>query len=221
MSKEYYYTEKSQIGNLSEIYLDYFGYKTNGYFVEVGGYDGTQYSNTYGLAKVWWHGLIFEPQPYIFDTCVKNYKNYPNIKIEKCCIGSYDGNIDLYIGGPLTTTSKEMVEVYKTLDFSKGLFIGDIYPVKSTIYKLDNMLEKYNWPISFDVLVIDTEGTELEVLTGFSIDKWLPRLVIIEMDIKNKNEFIRIKSEKINEIMKENKYKKIHEDSINSIFVLN
>ncbi len=210
-----YNTKESQIGNLSQIYIDNIGYKTNGYYVEIGGYDGINFSNTYGLAKIGWLGLIFEPQPYIFETCVENYKEYPNVKMEKCCIGSYNGDIDLYVGGPLTTTSKEMVDKYKSLEWSKGLFMGDVYPIKSPIYTLDNILNKYNWPIEFDVLVIDTEGTELEVLKGFSIDKWKPKMMIIEV-----NETHQEKIE-INELLEKHNYKKIHEDSINSVYVLN
>lgn len=210
----FYNLKESQIGNLSEIYLNHFEYKTDGYFVEVGGYDGIQFSNTYGLAKIGWGGIIFEPQNYIFEKCVKNYKNYPNVKIEKCCIGNYNGNIDLYIAGPLTTNSKEMVEYYKIQDFSKGLFMGDIYPVSSKIYKLDDMLEKYLCPIRFDILVIDVEGTELEVLKGFTIDKWKPKMMIIEV---NENHLYK---NEINEFIGKYNYKKIQEDSINSIFVL-
>ena len=203
----------SQIGNLSQIYLDHIGFKTNGYFIEVGGYDGIQWSNTYSLAKIGWNGLIFEPQSYIFEKCVENYKDYPNIKMEKCCIGSYNGDTDLYVAGPLTTTSKKMVDEYKTLDWAKGLFMGDVYPIKSPIYTLDNMLEKYNCPFNFDVLVIDTEGTELDVLKGFSIDKWKPKMMIIELHEINVIE--------VSKLMERHDYKKIHEDKINTVFVLN
>ena len=208
-----YNIKESQIGNLSQIYLDHIGYKTNGYFIECGGYDGIQWSNTYGLAKIGWNGLIFEPQSYIFEKCVENYKDYPNIKMEKCCIGSYNGDTDLYVAGPLTTTSKKMVDEYKTLDWAKGLFIGDVYPIKSPIYKLGTMLEKYNCPFNFDVLVIDTEGTELDILKGFSIDKWKPKMMIIELH--------EIDVIEVNKLMEKHNYKKIHEDSINTIFVLN
>ena len=106
-----------------------------------------------------------------------------------------------------------MVDEYKTLDWAKGLFMGDVYPIKSPIYTLDNMLEKYNCPFNFDVLVIDTEGTELDVLKGFSIDKWKPKMMIIELH--------EIDVIEVNKLMEKHNYKKIHEDSINTIFVLN
>ena len=113
-----------------------------------------------------------------------------------------------------------MVDVYKTLDFSKGLFQGDLYPINSKIYKLDDMLEKYNYPVNFDILVIDVEGGEYEVLKGFSINEWKPKMMIIELHEQYQNENIKINDKNINELMEKHNYKKIHSDSINSIFVL-
>ena len=49
-------SNKCQIPNLADIYLENFGYKRDGYFVEVGAYDGVSWSNTFGLAAIGWGG---------------------------------------------------------------------------------------------------------------------------------------------------------------------
>lgn len=45
---------------------------------------------------------------------------------------------------------------------------------------LDSILEEYKAPRRFDLLSIDVENSEDHVLKGFSLDHWLPRVVIIE-----------------------------------------
>jgi hypothetical protein len=45
---------------------------------------------------------------------------------------------------------------------------------------LDTILKSYPALDKIDYISIDTEGTELEVLKGFDIAKWMPKLMVIE-----------------------------------------
>lgn len=45
---------------------------------------------------------------------------------------------------------------------------------------LDHVLKEHKVPPRFDLLSIDVEGSEWHVLNGFSIERYLPRVVIIE-----------------------------------------
>ncbi len=45
---------------------------------------------------------------------------------------------------------------------------------------LDSILDEAGTPQAFDFLSIDVEGHEIEVLRGFAIDRWRPRLIMIE-----------------------------------------
>ncbi len=49
-------------------------------------------------------------------------------------------------------------------------------PVKT----LDSVLEEAGAPTHFDFLSIDVEGHEIEVLRGFTIARWRPRLILLE-----------------------------------------
>jgi hypothetical protein len=46
-----------QIENLPNIYKEYFGEEYIGFFIELGAYDGYNYSNTCGLADLGWQGI--------------------------------------------------------------------------------------------------------------------------------------------------------------------
>jgi hypothetical protein len=63
------------------------------------------------------------------------------------------------------------------------------------------------------------EGSELDVLQGFTINEWGPRLVIIEAHEKFWNEMVSAKAHAINEYMDGAGYKKIYSDHINNIYV--
>lgn len=45
---------------------------------------------------------------------------------------------------------------------------------------LDYCIENHYNHHKIDFVSIDTEGTELDVIKGFSLDKWKPKLLIIE-----------------------------------------
>jgi hypothetical protein len=48
------------------------------------------------------------------------------------------------------------------------------------VFKLDTLLQLAGFPNEIDFISIDTEGTELEVLKGLSLDKWKIRLLVVE-----------------------------------------
>ena len=58
---------------------------------------------------------------------------------------------------------------------------------------LDDILIEARAPVGFDFLSIDVEGHELEVLSGFDLARWRPRLVLLEDFVGNlsKHRFLR------------------------------
>jgi hypothetical protein len=45
---------------------------------------------------------------------------------------------------------------------------------------LDSILEENNIEVNFDLLSIDVEGHEIELFKGFDIQRWKPKLVLLE-----------------------------------------
>ena len=52
--------------------------------------------------------------------------------------------------------------------------------IRVPVRTLDSILEEAGSPAGFDFLSIDVEGHEIDVLRGFDIARWRPRLIMIE-----------------------------------------
>jgi FkbM family methyltransferase len=179
---------------LGELFLSIFGDKTDGSFVEVGAYDGLSFSNTSCLAEIGWRGLLFEPLPWAYQECVSRYEDNDHVGVINCCIGHRDGKAKLYKGDFLSTTKEEAIEHNNPIvKMSKENF------VMSDMYKLDSMLDACGWETEFDLLVVDTKGTEMQVLRGFDIERWSPRMVIVDItdDEKQVAQYFKQKYKKI------------------------
>jgi FkbM family methyltransferase len=210
---DYELPEGCQVEGLNEMYMKYFGHKTDGTFVEVGAYDGRFWGNTWGLAKAGWHGVYIEPIPEFVAMCRETHKNH-NVEIIQTAIGSFTGKVTMHMAGPLSTFSEYF---YKSKAF--GSFYDPRQSVEVPIDTLDNVLEKTKIQPSFDVLVIDTEGTELDVLSGFNVAWWRPKMIIVEECEQNENKAeLAIHVPAIERVL--SSYKKIYSGWVNSVYVL-
>lgn len=65
--------------------------------------------------------------------------------------------------------------------------------IEVPVRALDDILAEVDAPKGFDFLSIDVEGHELEVLSGFDLARWRPRLILLEDHVANlnKHRFLR------------------------------
>lgn len=208
-----------QIPGLSNLLMEKFGYITDGAFVEVGAFDGYNWSNTWGLARAGWRGLLVEPNPEFHEQCVKRHADNPQIVVERCCIGREKADeVKLFLGGSISTTVPERVGLYSELDsFSfVGMALDDyiLCPMKT----LDTLLEEHEWPEGFEVLVVDVEGAEPDVFAGFNLGRWMPRMAIVELHEMFPDERLCANAEGVGNLFAENGYEKVYADHINTIF---
>jgi FkbM family methyltransferase len=70
------------------------------------------------------------------------------------------------------TVDQRLVESHKEM-------INGVEEIKVEAKKLDTILSRINIE-KIDFVSIDTEGTELDVLMGFDINRWSPKLFVIE-----------------------------------------
>lgn len=209
-------TYKCQIKDLHNIYQSYFG-DIQGRFVEVGAFDCYHWSNTYGLAQAGWHGLAIEPNPEFFDGCKKLYANNHNIILEQCCIGRHNGTIKLYLGGSLSTIKRGIIATYNSIPGMDFTGLKDDNFIECPVYTLDTILRKYDYRPNFEVLSIDVEGAELDVLSGFSLEYYQPKMIIIEVHEHHQDKRLSGKARKVDKILR--RYEKIYSDHINNIYV--
>jgi len=138
---------------------DFFKYKKNGFFLDVGAYDGIQTSNTYALEKYLdWSGICIEAEPGAFSKLANNRKS----KNYNIAVTSYKG--------------------YCSFTGDKIAY-GDTpgYAIKCDT--LDAVLEEAGSSREIDYLSIDIEGAEYSTLQCFDFSKWEIKLMTVEHNL--------------------------------------
>ncbi len=203
-----------QVHRLNEIYLKYFAYKTDGFFVDVGAYDGIMHSNTWALADAGWAGLCYEPVTEYYQKCVDNHKHHPEVKIIQSCIGNKVGFVPLYISDVYSTYH----ELQPNSNSRKYLYANSEI-INSPITTLDISLIENMVKPEFDVLSLDVEGAEADVLSMFSLDIWKPKMCIVEAHELHVDQEIKVHAPFINNYFASKNYEKIYCDDINNIYI--
>jgi FkbM family methyltransferase len=163
----------------------FFEFKRSGYFVDVGAFDGLYLSNTYFFEQIGWSGLCVEADPRYFDLCARNR---PRSKcINAACLERDQGSVSFRVeeGGLFSgvgTDEDFAASIYRncTIPFEGFRTIS----VPST--SLNTLLDAHAGAIDF--ASIDVEGAELQVLRGFDLERFAPRVLVLEA---NKPEELR------------------------------
>ena len=152
----------------------HFGAKRDGFFVEVGAYDGVNLSNTYHFEQSGWTGLLVEPDPEMAERC---RRERPRSLTFPCAAGDSAGEISFYkvTGGEAYSTTSLSAAHRDRLE-RMGLTWRE---VRVAVRTLDSILEEAR-ASRVDFVSIDVEGGELAVLRGFDIRRWKPGVVIVE-----------------------------------------
>jgi FkbM family methyltransferase len=154
---------RSQI--MQDLWVGYeLGEKRNGYFVEFGATNGLKNSNTWYLEKeMGWSGILAEPNPFWHRDLAASR----NAHIEHKCVSSESGKMVSFI-----TTNDVDPELSGIADFADGDHWAETRDrgtrIQVETISLDDLLDKYDAPASIDYMSIDTEGSELDILSSYS-----------------------------------------------------
>lgn len=148
------------------------GYK-NGYFVDVGAYNGISINNTLYFEKNNdWKGINIEPIKSVYDLLVQNRPNSININ---CAIDNKDGEADFVCNKGYTEMISGLKNHYDQRHFNRlndeNSYHGsttDIVTVKTR--KLSSIFEKLNIK-HVNYLSIDVEGAEFSVIKSIDFEK--------------------------------------------------
>jgi FkbM family methyltransferase len=197
-----------QVKDLVSIYEKYFS--KPGILVDVGAYNGYDFSNTWGLVEAGWTGVLIDPIQENIESCQRVHRDN---KVSTLCvaIGDKNGTAPVFLGGSVTTLS----DAQRNNLYWKNEYTGESRKVP--VYTLNHTLEHLKFPIGFELLSIDVEGFEKEVLKGFDLNHWKPGMVIIEAQELHPEPSLRINAKFINDYF--SFYKKIYCDEINNIYV--
>lgn len=203
---------------LSEIYPRYFPIDAGRRFVEVGAFDGYQWSNTWPLVQQGWAGLLFEPFREYYEMCIERYRDNPLIEVEQCALAEACGSVKLFPAGSMTTIAENMIDIWNRIDWVGALGLSHNNFTMCEAHTLNCQLAQHNMPIDFDLLVIDAEGADDRVLMGLDLNHWHPSMIIIELDVNSQEPVITAKVEWIKLHLQFSGYQMIHSDAINTIY---
>lgn len=170
---------RSQYGEDLAIH-DMLGEKDRGFYIEVGAFDGRSISVTWFLDALGWDGLLVEALPDRAEAC---RRNRPNARVVHAALGRR---------GSSGTTSFSAVEggdgpmhSYLSTTFEHQRSVAQsgaaVRLINVPLTTMDALLESHPTPVEqVDVAVIDVEGGELDLLDGFDLERWKPRIMIIE-----------------------------------------
>lgn len=134
-----------------------------GYACDVGANDGIFFSNTLHYENRGWLVLCVEPNPLLEQEGRLARKLWRQV-----AAGSDNTEMQFTACGGPPYASESGMRI--------GLG-GQQFMVK--VRKLDDLLEEAGFP-RLDFLTIDCEGWEDEVMKGFTIERWKPKIIVRE-----------------------------------------
>jgi FkbM family methyltransferase len=180
--------------------LSQLNFTTNGFFVEFGATNGVNLSNTYLLEKEFgWTGILAEPA----KCWHKDLKNNRSSSIDTNCVWK-DSNSTV-IFNEVDDAELSTINAYSnTADSHKvARQQGRTYDVKTI--SLNELLVKHNAPKEIDYLSVDTEGSELEILSNCDFAKHSFRVITCEHNY-------RPMRDKIFNLLSKNGYTRVYSD---------
>lgn len=139
-----------------------------GYFVEVGANQPERSSQTFTFEQRGWTGILIEPQPDLADQ-LRRRRSAKVFGVACTCRRNAGTPMTLYLAGG-----------HSSLD--RNLNLAEIKPhaaIEVQTRTLDQVLIEAGVQ-NIDFISIDVEGHELDVLDGFDLERWRPRLILIE-----------------------------------------
>jgi len=199
--KNYFYS----FGGIDALVCRIFNTQKKGIYIDVGAQHPIRNNNTYLLHKKGWSGINIDLDKKNIDLFNIDRRGDENVR---AAISSSFKKMDLYFyhdKSPINTLSKSVANYQN----------ADIKEIRSVDTKtLNSIIENSQYKNSkIDFLSIDVEGLELEVLKGFDISLYKPKIIVIEyldlslkkLEIKNLN-IDNITNSSVYHFMKNNNY---------------
>jgi len=161
--------------------LQKLNFKKDGFFLEAGACDGVYLSNTYLLEKDFgWKGICCEP----------NMEYYEKLKINRNCFTDNrvlydkdDCDIEFYphgeLGGTFQDFKIESNRLYERVSAT---------PFNTKTISLNSVLKKFDAPKNIDYISLDTEGSELKILSSLNFSHYDVKIFSVEHNTTQRND---------------------------------
>ena len=165
--------------------VSFFNGKRNGFFIDIGAFDGVTWSNSLSLEKYLdWEGFGVEPSSTAADT----WEKHRTSRVFRNCAWNENGHVEFQ----LVTGYAEMLSGVTSAngfnDTHKQRILDEIKKhggtselIRMPSRTVSSMLEEIGTS-EVDYMSIDAEGAELEILRGFDFEKNSCRLISIEQN---------------------------------------
>jgi len=187
---------------LQDLFALYFSKgKKSGYFVEFGATDGILLSNTYLLEKSFdWQGIVAEPLSAWHERLRKNRSCH----VDTRCVYSKSNEIVRFRNTyefPDLAGIERNLQTDRNEDFRQTFSTDEV----STVSLMD-LLGTFKAPKSIDYLSVDTEGSELEILSAFDFSAYQISSITVE------HNFIGDQRSKVKNLLEKNGFVRVFEN---------
>lgn len=186
--------------------------RKEGFYVDVGAYHPTLYSNTYFFYRMGWRGINIEPNPHCIELFYKYRPRDINLAVG---VSDVTTNLTYYMfNEPALNTFEEDIAKRPTRNEERYYPTGKaVIPVQ----RLEMILSKHLPETrKIDFLSVDVEGHELKVLRSTNWERFRPVCLLVEVLYSDLEEIIR---SELHRFMKDADYK-LHAKTANTLFYM-
>jgi len=162
---------KNPATNEQSLVKEFFGNIKTGFYVDIGANDPVHESQTFHLDNLGWDGLLVEPLPY-YQNLLKEKRSGKVIPFACSNPDNHNKSLPLIDKDGLSTLE---LDWYASQNKS-----GTAKTINVICKTLDSILEENKVKPEFEFISIDIEGHEIEMLKGFNISRWCPKLILME-----------------------------------------
>jgi len=206
-SKNLYFSQDGQ----DKYILEYFNNKKDGFFIDIGAYNGVTFSNTLKMEKLGWKGACIEPNPDMFKKVLKTRKcaKY-NVAISKengeILFNRIKGSCAVLSGIKEDYDPRHLERIENELKESGG----EMETITVKTMSFDTLMEKFKNVKTIDYISIDTEGSELKILQSINFSKYNIKAISVENNYE---------TNEIRDYMVKNGYQMITKLGLDEIYV--
>lgn len=167
------------------VLAQFFEFKRDGFFIEVGAFHGVELSNSYFFEALGWDGCLFEPNP---QYCASYQKLRPfSQHVNAAVLSGTEATAQL------TTVAGEPALSYSRTSQGHRARVAaletDTNIIEVPRTGLSETLGDSSRPIDF--ISIDVEGAEMDVLATIDFDRHRPTVFVIEDNSQGADKSVR------------------------------
>jgi hypothetical protein len=146
----------------------------SGHFLDFGAFDGRTFSNTLALVERGWSGVLVEPSCYAFRALLELHGTNDKLRLVQALVGVNRGLVPFWNSADaISTTETKSYAIWKQVADYKPLCYVPELTVKDIIAE---------FPVSADMVNIDTEGTSARLFIHWPIEICVPKVFCVEHD---------------------------------------